>query len=82
MNQLLERIEELKSSIIQISESESEFLEYISGEIQYLINRLQDSLELTELERSDLILRREMVKTFKIFYASLIVRHDPTRTSC
>lgn len=76
MNQLYGNLEELLGAIQRLDPiNDSELIEYLTGEVQHLINRTQcrNASALTTEEAEELRFRREMIEIFKMFYAFLLI---------
>lgn len=66
---LLLRIEELRSSVGLLGLGDQQLVEYLVGEVQHLINRVQSGRTLSPSEDEELRVRNCTVELFKLFYA-------------
>ena len=74
MSQLSVLLEELKSKIETLSDNnDSDLIQYLCGELQHLINRIDLNRRLDVSERSELRQRETLRRVFAQFYAYMII---------
>ena len=67
---LIDRIDELHSSAMFLRDDR--LIEYLTGEVQHLINKVDHNMELDAAEEAELKQRNDTVELFKLFYTWLI----------